>query len=228
MSELEDRYRIVRERIVAAAQKYERDLSTITLLAVSKTWPTEPINEFVQMGQQHFAENYLQEAMQKIYKLKSSNLIWHFIGALQSNKTNIIAEHFDWVQTLASLKHAQRLNDQRAEHLPPLKVCIQINVANETRKAGVTLAQLNELAFQIAELPRLQLRGLMAIPQKMDTFKQQRKQFSSVRRAAESLNQSKLNIDTLSMGMSHDLEAAIAEGATLVRVGTALFGTRAK
>ncbi|NOY72140.1 MAG: YggS family pyridoxal phosphate-dependent enzyme [Gammaproteobacteria bacterium] len=228
MSELEDRYRIVRERIVAAAQKYERDLSTITLLAVSKTWPTKPINEFVRMGQQHFAENYLQEAMQKIYKLKSSNLIWHFIGALQSNKTNIIAKHFDWVQTLASFKHAQRLNDQRPEHLPPLKVCIQINVANETRKAGVTFAQLNELAFQIAELPRLQLRGLMAIPQKMDTFKQQRKQFASVRHAADSLNQSKLNIDTLSMGMSHDLEAAIAEGATLVRVGTALFGTRAK
>ncbi len=228
MNELEDRYRIVRERIVAAAQKYERDLNTITLLAVSKTWPTEPISEFVRMGQQHFAENYLQEAMQKIYKLKSSNLIWHFIGALQSNKTNIIAEHFDWVQTLASFKHAQRLNNQRAEHLPPLKVCIQINVANEPRKAGVTLAQLDKLAFQIAELPRLQLRGLMAIPQKMDTFKQQRKQFSSVRRAAESLNQSRLNIDTLSMGMSHDLEAAIAEGATFVRVGTALFGTRAK
>lgn len=228
MSELEHRYRMVKERIAVAAQKYGRDLSTIQLLAVSKTWPAEPVDTLIQCGQQHFAENYLQEAIPKIRKLESSNSSWHFIGALQSNKTNIIANHFDWVHTLTRFKHAQRLNDQRAKHSSPLKVCIQVNITNETTKGGVTIDQLNELAFQIAELPRLQLRGLMTIPQRTDNFKQQREQFASLRYAAESLNNAGLNLETLSMGMSRDMEAAIAEGATLLRIGTAIFGSRAK
>jgi len=227
MSELEGRYQMVKERIAVAAQKYGRDLATIQLLAVSKTWPAEPIGALTQWGQQHFAENYLQEAVPKIRKLELSNLCWHFIGALQSNKTNIIANHFDWVHTLARFKHAQRLNDQRAEHSSPLNVCIQVNITNESTKEGVTIDQLNELAFQIAELPRLQLKGLMAIPQKTNNFKQQREQFASLRCAADSLNNAGLNLDTLSMGMSSDMEAAIAEGATLLRIGTAIFGSRA-
>jgi len=226
MDELEHRYRMVKERITVAAQKYERDASTIQLLVVSKTWPAEPIEMLTQWGQQHFAENYLQEAIPKISQLKSSNLSWHFIGAIQSNKSNIIANHFDWVHTLTRFKHAQRLNDQRAEHAPPLKVCIQVNITNEASKGGVTLDQLNEFAFQIAELPRLQLKGLMAIPQKTDQFKQQREQFACLRCAAESLNSAGFNLDTLSMGMSNDMEAAIAEGATILRIGTAVFGTR--
>ncbi len=228
MDGLEHRYRTIKERIAVAAQKYGRDVSTIQLLAVSKTWPAEPVATLAQWGQQHFAENYLQEAVPKIRKLASSNLCWHFIGALQSNKTNIIANHFDWVHTLARFKQAQRLNDQRAEHSPPLKVCIQVNMTNETTKGGVTIDQLNELAFQIAELPRLQLKGLMAIPQKTDNFKQQREQFASLRCAAESLNNAGLTLDTLSMGMSSDMEAAIAEGATLLRIGTAIFGSRSE
>ncbi|VAW86361.1 UPF0001 protein YggS [hydrothermal vent metagenome] len=228
MSELEHRYRMVKERIAVAAQKYGRDVSTIQLLAVSKTWPVEPIHTLTQWGQQHFAENYLQEAVPKIRQLESSNLSWHFIGALQSNKTNIIAKHFDWVHTLIHFKHAQRLNDQRAEHAPLLKVCIQVNINNEASKGGITVNQLNELAFQIEKLPRLQLKGLMAIPQQTDNFEQQREQFASLRCAAESLNNAGLNLNTLSMGMSNDMEAAIAEGATLLRIGTAIFGSRNK
>ncbi|KQQ54708.1 YggS family pyridoxal phosphate enzyme [Pseudomonas sp. Leaf127] len=210
-------------RIRDAARAVQRDPASIGLLAVSKTKPAADLREAFDAGLRHFGENYLQEAQDKQQQLSDLPLCWHFIGPIQSNKTRAIAEHFDWVHSVDRLKIAQRLSEQRPEHLGPLNICIQVNVSGEASKSGCNAQDLPALAAAIAQLPRLQLRGLMAIPEPTDDVAAQRAAFARVRTLQTQLPQT---LDTLSMGMSHDLEAAIAEGATWVRVGTALFGAR--
>ncbi len=216
----------VRERIAAAAQQFGRPPDSIQLLAVSKTRPVADIVTAINQGQTGFGESYLQEALSKIAALRQYALQWHFIGPLQSNKTRFIAENFDWIQSLDQLKHAQRLNAQRPMQLPPLNVCIQVNVSQEPQKSGILLTELPAFAQAIAELPRLRLRGLMALPARCAEFDQQRQPFRALHSAYQQLQAAGLALDTLSMGMTNDMAAAIAEGATLVRIGTAIFGER--
>ncbi|MNE04751.1 hypothetical protein D3C80_972950 [compost metagenome] len=213
----------VSARIAAAARATGRDESSIGLLAVSKTKPAAAVREAFAAGIRDFGENYLQEALGKQAELTDLPLSWHFIGPIQSNKTRAIAENFDWVHSVDRLKIAQRLSEQRPEDLPPLNICIQVNVSGEASKSGCNLAELPALAAAIVTLPRLKLRGLMAIPEPTEDRAAQDAAFATVRTLQDSL---KLPLDTLSMGMSHDLEAAIAQGATWVRIGTALFGAR--
>jgi pyridoxal phosphate enzyme (YggS family) len=213
-------------RIDAAAIKFGRKRGDISLLAVSKTWPASAVREAAAAGQQAFGENYVQEGVAKVAELAALRLEWHFIGPLQSNKTRPVAETFAWVHSIDRLKIAQRLVEQRPAALPPLQVCLQLNVSGEETKSGVAPVDLLALARQLALLPRLRLRGLMAIPEPLADFAQQREAFRRVRQAYQQLQSEGLALDTLSMGMTHDLEAAIAEGATLVRVGTAIFGER--
>jgi pyridoxal phosphate enzyme (YggS family) len=219
----------VRARIDVAAQQYGREPQDVVLLAVSKTWPASCVRDAAMSGQRAFGENYVQEGIGKIAELndlRKHGLEWHFIGPLQSNKTRVVAENFDWVHSVDRLKIAERLAEQRPDSLPPLSVCLQINVSGETTKSGVSLAEAPALAREIVRLPRLRLRGLMAIPEPADDFSAQRLPFRRVRELYEQLRADGMVLDTLSMGMSHDLEAAIAEGATMVRVGTAIFGER--
>ena len=218
----------VRARIHEAALKWGRNPADITLLAVSKTWPASAVQDAATAGQRAFGENYVQEGADKVTELQALRLEWHFIGPLQSNKTRRVAETFDWVHSIDRLKIAERLSEQRPDSLAPLQVCLQVNVSGEDTKSGVALEEAPELAKRIALLPRLKLRGLMAIPAPVEDFSLQRLAFRRLRETFEQLNRSGLPIDTLSMGMSHDLEAAIAEGATMVRVGTAIFGERTK
>ena len=215
-------------RIEDAARQFGRNPDGISLLAVSKTWPASDVREAALAGQKSFGENYVQEGIDKARSLESLGLEWHFIGPLQSNKTRPVAETFDWVHTVDRLKIAERLSEQRPENLPALQVCIQVNVSGEQTKSGVSLDEAAALAHRVAALPRIRLRGLMAIPQFVEDFAEQRMAFRRLREAFEKLNKEGLSLDTLSMGMSHDLEAAIAEGATMVRVGTAIFGERNK
>lgn len=215
-------------RIEAAARQFGRNPDGISLLAVSKTWPASDVREAAFAGQKSFGENYVQEGIDKARSLESLGLEWHFIGPLQSNKTRPVAETFDWVHSVDRLKIAERLSEQRPENLPALQVCIQVNVSGEQTKSGVSLEETAALAHRVAELPRIRLRGLMAIPEPVEDFAEQRMAFRRLRGAFEQLNKEGLSLDTLSMGMSHDLEAAIAEGATMVRVGTAIFGERNK
>lgn len=216
----------VSERIRQAASAAGRDPGSVTLLAVSKTFPAENVREAWHAGQQAFGENYVQEGIEKIAALADLPLHWHFIGPLQSNKTRQVAEHFDWVHTIERLKIAERLSAQRPAHLPPLQVCIQVNVSGEASKSGCEFAEVPVLAEAIRQLPQLQLRGLMCIPEPTEDLQQLRSQFAALRECLQQLNQSGLQLDTLSMGMSADMETAIAEGATMVRVGTAIFGAR--
>ncbi len=216
----------VKARMSAAALASGRDPDGIALLAVSKTFPPEAIRQAAEAGQRRFGESYVQEALRKIEALADLELEWHFIGPLQSNKTRAVAEHFAWVHSLDRLKAAQRLSAARGPQRVPLQVCIQVNVSGEQSKSGVAPDQVSELAKAVAGLPNLGLRGLMAIPEPTDDVALQRRRFLELRRLKESLCEQGLDLDTLSMGMSGDLEAAIAEGATLVRVGTAIFGER--
>ena len=216
----------VTERIRQAAEQAGRNPASVLLLAVSKTFPAQCVREAWQSGQTAFGENYVQEAVEKIQQLAELPLHWHFIGPLQSNKTRLVAEHFDWVHTVERLKIAERLSAQRPAHLAPLQVCIQVNVSGEASKSGCEFADVPALARSIQQLPGLQLRGLMCIPEPTDDSEQLRGQFAALRRCLEQLNASGLQLDTLSMGMSADLEAAVLEGATLVRVGSAIFGRR--
>ena len=213
----------VEARIRAAALAVHRDVTSIHLLAVSKTKPAAALREAHAAGVRDFGENYLQEARAKQVELADLPLCWHFIGPIQSNKTREIAEHFAWVHSVDRLKIAQRLSEQRPAELPPLNICIQVNVSGEASKSGCTPHDLPALAAAINALPRLKLRGLMAIPEPTEDRAAQDAAFASVRQLQESLN---MGLDTLSMGMSHDLESAIAQGATWVRIGTALFGAR--
>ncbi|BCN94118.1 YggS family pyridoxal phosphate enzyme [Thiomicrorhabdus immobilis] len=220
------RYENVKNRINQACLNAERPPESVRLLAVSKTKPIEDIQELAQHGQSAFGENYLQEALEKIALLPNAE--WHFIGPIQSNKTKPIAENFQWVHSIDRLKIAQRLSAQRPENLPPLQVLLEVNISQEPSKAGFTPHEILEIAPQISELPNLQLRGLMAIPQPAKTFEEQKKPFAAMRQLLQKLQETLPNhsIDTLSMGMSGDLEAAIYEGATIVRIGTDIFGAR--
>ncbi|RON40209.1 YggS family pyridoxal phosphate enzyme [Pseudomonas frederiksbergensis] len=223
MSTIADNILQVSSRIQAATQAAHRAEQSVHLLAVSKTKPAEALREAHAAGLRDFGENYLQEALAKQLELADLPLIWHFIGPIQSNKTRAIAEHFAWVHSVDRLKIAQRLSEQRPADLPPLNICIQVNVSGEDSKSGCTPADLPALAKAISELPRLTLRGLMAIPEPTDDRAAQDAAFAAVQSLQASLD---LPLDTLSMGMSHDLESAIAQGATWVRIGTALFGAR--
>lgn len=223
MSTIAENIAKVGARIREAAQASQRNFADIGLLAVSKTKPAEAIREAHAAGLCDFGENYLQEALEKQTQLADLPLIWHFIGPIQSNKTRPIAEHFDWVHSVDRLKIAQRLSDQRPAHLPALNICLQVNVSGEDSKSGCSPEELTALARAVVALPNLRLRGLMAIPEPTDDVAAQHAAFARLRQLRDELA---LNLDTLSMGMSHDLEAAIAEGATWVRIGTALFGAR--
>ncbi|QXE12361.1 MULTISPECIES: YggS family pyridoxal phosphate-dependent enzyme [Pseudomonas] len=223
MSTIADNIQLVSSRIQAATAAAGRSENSVQLLAVSKTKLAQDLREAYAAGLRDFGENYLQEALGKQLELADLPLIWHFIGPIQSNKTRAIAEHFDWVHSVDRLKIAQRLSEQRPAELPPLNICIQVNVSGEASKSGCTPADLPALAEAISTLPRLKLRGLMAIPEPTEDRAEQDAAFAAVQRLQASLN---LPLDTLSMGMSHDLESAIAQGATWVRIGTALFGAR--
>ncbi|WP_328188752.1 YggS family pyridoxal phosphate-dependent enzyme [Marinobacter sp. OP 3.4] len=230
MSSIADNIRSVTRRIQKATKAAGRANGSVSLLAVSKTKPAEDLREAAAAGQRAFGENYLQEALEKIDALADlPDVEWHFIGPIQSNKTRAIAEHFQWVHSVDRLKVARRLSEQRPDHLPPLNLCLQVNVDEEDSKSGCRLEELPELAAAISELPRLSLRGLMAIPDPGQPEDHLRASFRALAGALADLKK-RGNVtgplDTLSMGMSGDLELAIAEGATLVRVGTALFGAR--
>jgi pyridoxal phosphate enzyme (YggS family) len=216
----------VRARIAAACVAAGREAESVQLLAVSKTWPASSVREAAATGQRAFGENYVQEACNKAAELADRDLEWHFIGPLQSNKTRQVAENFAWVHSVDRLKIAERLATQRPPQLPALQVCIQVNVSAEASKSGCTPDDLAALAHAVAALPGMRLRGLMTIPEPSDDSRLQRSRFALLRQLRERLNSEGLVLDTLSMGMSHDLEAAIMEGATLVRVGTAIFGER--
>lgn len=226
MTTISTNLQAVRARIAAAAQLAGRAVEDIRLLAVSKTFPPERIREAAQAGQIAFGENYLQESLEKIAALADLGLEWHFIGPLQSNKTRPVAEHFSWVHGIERLKIAERLSAARGAARPPLQVCIQVNVSGEASKSGVSPGETAALAHAVAGLPNLRLRGLMAIPEPTDDMPLARQRFAMLRELLEALNKAGMALDTLSMGMSHDLEAAILEGATIVRVGTAIFGER--
>jgi pyridoxal phosphate enzyme (YggS family) len=223
-----DRLHVVQTRIARAAAEAGRDAATVRLLAVSKTFGAAAVRDLAACGQREFGENYLQEALDKQAQLHDLPLLWHFIGPIQSNKTRSIAEHFSWVHSVDRLKIAERLSAQRPAGLPPLQVCIEVNVSGEASKGGVATAGLPALADAVAALPGMQLRGLMAIPAPATDVAAQRAAFRQVRAAFEALVARGHPLDTLSMGMSADLEAAILEGATIVRIGTALFGERNK
>ncbi|WP_372373628.1 YggS family pyridoxal phosphate-dependent enzyme [Vreelandella venusta] len=217
------------ERLSNALKKAERPLDSATLLAVSKTKPASMIRQAWQHGQREFGENYLQEALEKQSELADlDGIVWHFIGPLQSNKTRAVAESFAWVHSVDRLKIARRLSEQRPEHLPPLNICLQVNISHEVSKSGVMPDEVMALAKEVAALPRLSLRGLMAIPAPANNLAEQRAPFAALRQLLEILQTALPDapLDTLSMGMSDDLEAAVLEGATLVRLGTAIFGAR--
>ena len=216
----------VHAQIQAACQAAGRPESSVHLLAVSKTWGADAVRAAHAAGQTAFGENYIQEAVDKITALHDLPLEWHCIGPIQSNKTRLVAEHFDWVHSIDRLKIAQRLSEQRPAHLPPLQVCIQVNVDGGATKSGVAPQDLPALAQAVAALPRLQLRGLMTIPEPAESPEAARAVHRQARQLLEALQAQGLALDTLSMGMSADMEAAILEGSTLVRVGTAIFGKR--
>ena len=214
------------ERVRLSAEKSQRCADDILLLAVSKTRPEQDIRSAHKCGLREFGESYLQEALDKIEALQDLDLIWHFIGPIQSNKTRPIASNFHWVHSVDRAKIARRLSEQRPPGLPPLQVCLQVNISAEQSKSGVAPEQLPQLAQEVAQLPRLQLRGLMAIPAATQDSLQQRRAFAQLRREFEQLQLQLPGLDTLSMGMSGDMESAIAEGATILRIGSAMFGPR--
>jgi pyridoxal phosphate enzyme (YggS family) len=223
---IESNVRKLKELINNYALRYHRDPSSITLLAVSKTQSPEKILQAFNAGISIFGENYLQEALPKMAALSDKKIEWHFIGPIQSNKTKKIAEQFSWAHCVSTKKIAERLNDQRPSDLPPLNICLQINISKEHTKSGLETKEAFQLAEFCQKLPNLKLRGLMVIPEPKNNFDAQRKPFQELRKIYDHLLQKGFHLDTLSMGMSLDLEAAIAEGATIVRIGTALFGQR--
>lgn len=224
MNALAERLQTVRTQIRHAASIAGRARDSVQLLAVSKTKPANDISALYYLGQRHFAENYLQEALVKQQQLSAFNITWHFIGPIQSNKTKPIAHHFHWVHSVDRLKIAERLNEQRPDHLSPLNICLQINISDEGTKSGASLTELPDLVKAIRELPRLRLRGVMAIPQPETNYPKQRQPYRRLYEAVQQLGCPEL--DCFSFGMSGDLKAAIMEGATMVRIGTALFGER--
>ena len=226
MTTIASNLQAVRDAIAAAAAGAGRQANEISLLAVSKTFAPDALREAYRAGQTCFAESYVQEALDKIAALQDLPIAWHYIGPIQSNKTRAIAENFIWVHSVDRLKIAERLSEQRPAHLPALQVCLQVNISLEASKSGVAPNEVGALAHAIAKLPKLKLRGLMAVPAPSDDVTAQRLPFARLRKLRDQLNQQGLQLDTLSMGMSHDFAAAIAEGATIVRIGTAIFGDR--
>jgi len=226
MTTIASNLQAVRDAIAAAAAAAGRHADEVSLLAVSKTFPPDALREAYQAGQTRFAESYVQEALDKITALQGLAIEWHYIGPIQSNKTRPIAENFSWVHSVDRLKVAERLSEQRPVHFPPLQVCLQVNISGESSKSGVLPGEADALARDIARLPRLKLRGLMAVPAPGADVAAQRVPFAQLRQLRDRLNLQGLQLDTLSMGMSHDFAAAIAEGATIVRIGTAIFGKR--
>jgi len=214
------------ERVRLSAEKSQRLSTDIQVLAVSKNHPAEAIRKAYSCGLQEFGESYLQEALAKMEELEDLPLHWHFIGPVQSNKTRAIAEHFDWVHSVDRGKIARRLSNYRPQQMGDLQICLQVNISDEASKSGISLAELPELVREVLQLPRLQLRGLMAIPARSTTPAAQREPFANLRSALQQVQTMAPGMDTLSMGMSDDLEAAIAEGSTMVRVGTDIFGSR--
>ena len=226
MNPIEKNLKSVNRIIQQCAEKSGRLPGDILLLAVSKTKPSSDIKTAFKAGQCDFGENYLQEALEKIQVLRELPLVWHYIGRIQSNKTRPIAENFSWVHTLDNLKHARRLSEQRPKSLPPLNACIQVNIDEEESKGGITSTQVRQLAEQIRNLTGIKLRGLMAIPQATQDRNRQKQSFHRLAELMKQLNQDGYTLDTLSMGMSGDLDVAIEQGATIVRIGTAIFGER--
>lgn len=231
MTNIQKNINDVTQKIAHAATQVQRNAQQIQLLAVSKTKPVAAIKQAYLAGLRHFGENYVQESVEKIQQIKLDGEIteptyWYFIGPLQSNKTRPVAENFDWVQSVERLKIAQRLNDQRPDALAPLNICLQVNISGEASKSGTTLSQVIELASQVSELPRLKLRGIMAIPEKTDDIERLEKQFAELHNIYQQLQSLYPQVDTLSMGMSGDLNSAIKCGSTMVRIGTDIFGAR--
>ncbi len=226
MSDIAQRYQIILDKIKQAELKYQRKPGSVNLIAVSKTKPAEMIRQMASLGQRAFAENYLQEAMGKHAELNDLDVQWHFIGHIQSNKTKDIANYFDWAHSVDRLKIAKRLSDQRPSELPALNICLQVNLEAEQTKSGISAKEVADLASAIVGLPNITLRGLMAIPSPNNPFEKQRELFKQLRLLLDNLNELGMELDTLSMGMTDDMEAAIAEGATHIRIGTALFGAR--
>jgi PLP dependent protein len=228
MGMISDNLHQVKARIAQACTEFGRKETVVRLLAVSKTFPPEAIREAYAAGQRAFGENYLQEGVEKVLLLQTElpSIEWHMIGPIQSNKTRLVAQHFHWAQSVDRLKTAQRLSEQRPEHLPALQVCLQVNIDGGPNKSGCTPQEALELAQAVAQLPRLVLRGLMVIPEPASDFMAERAAFAKARELFLLLHEKHRQMDTLSMGMSLDLRAAIAEGGTMVRVGTAIFGQR--
>jgi len=226
MTAIASNLQAVNRAIAKAAHIVQRRAEYIKLLAVSKTFPAAMVRVAYEAGQYAFGESYVQEALDKIAALRDLPLEWHFIGPVQSNKTRAIAENFAWVHSVDRLKIAERLSAQRPQNLPPLNVCIQVNVSGEDSKSGVAPGEVLALAQTVAQLPQIKLRGLMAIPAPMEEMEAQRLPFALLRELMQQINAQGLELDTLSMGMSHDLDAAVLEGATIVRVGSAIFGQR--
>ncbi len=227
MNSIADNIKNVSQRIQKATKYTSREENSVQLLAVSKTRTAAELKQAIQSGLTQFGENYLQEALIKIETLKPFDLTWHFIGPIQSNKTRLITEHFDWVHSVDRLKIAQRLSEQRPTTLQPLNICIQVNINDENSKSGIPLSELDTLSKAISSLPNVKLRGLMTIPAASQSEDALRQSLKTMKEAFDTLKQKYTSIDTLSMGMSSDLEVAIEEGSTMVRVGTALFGPRA-
>ena len=226
MTTIASNLQAVRDAMAAAAAEAGRTPDDVCLLAVSKTFAPDALREACQAGQTRFAESYVQEALNKIAALGDLPVEWHFIGPIQSNKTRAIEEHFAWVQSVGRLKIAERLSAQRPAHLPPLQVCLQVNIGGEASKSGMPPDEAAQLAMKVAQLPHLNLRGLMTVPAPSDDVAAQRAAFAQLRELRDQLDRQGLRLDTLSMGMSHDFPAAIAEGATMVRIGSAIFGAR--
>jgi pyridoxal phosphate enzyme (YggS family) len=226
MTNSKTRLQSVMNFIKLAEQQANRPQDSVQLLAVSKTWPAFRLRELAEAGQTRFGENYLQEALEKIAALTDLALEWHFIGPVQSNKTREIAAHFDWVESVDRLKIAKRLSDQRPANLPPLNICLQVNIDNESSKSGVQPDKLMELAAAVNQLDNIRLRGLMVIPAIAETVEQQLDAFGRAQQLFSQLKTAHRDVDTLSMGMSADMQAAITQGSTMVRIGTALFGER--
>lgn len=226
MTAIQARLQTVRQRIESACRQAHRAPASVLLLAISKTFSAASIRDAYSAGQRSFGENYVQEGVEKITELADLDLDWHFTGPLQSNKSRQVAARFAWVHAIDRLKIAQRLSDARSPHLPELNVCIQVNLSGEPTKRGAAAQEVDALARSVSVLPRLKLRGLTTIPEPCNDVARPRVRFAELRRLLETLNTEGLGLDTLSMGMSSDLEAAILEGATIVRVGTAIFGSR--
>jgi pyridoxal phosphate enzyme (YggS family) len=226
MNQIPERLAAVRRRIRDAAVANGRDPDAIALLAVSKTKPVEAVRAAYDAGQRRFGENYLQDALAKIAALADADIEWHFIGRIQGNKTAEISRHFAWVHSLANQRHAELLDRHRPQTLPPLQVCLQVNLSGEASKGGIDATDLDGLAAVVQRLPRLRLRGLMTMPDPHATAERQRADFARLRELLAGLQAAGVDADTLSMGMSGDLEHAIAEGSTLVRIGTDIFGPR--